>query len=29
MRKRLYSTSAEIATINGGMDDTYYAKNLA
>ena len=28
MRERLYSTSAETATINGGMDDTHYVANL-
>ena len=28
MRERLYSTSAEIVTINGETDDTHYAANL-
>ena len=28
MRERLYSVSAMIVTINGGMDDTHYAANF-
>ena len=28
MREHLYSKSAEIVTINGGMDETDYAGNI-